>query len=329
MLSDVHMESLPPPQQGQMRSPSSLPVSSPAAPPGSEGGAAIGSSLGSLTPGSVGGRPPSTGPLQPNSLPHCPAIHQSSSPSPARSRTPTPHPATPGLLGSQTPQPHTPNPPQLGLPAQQMQQLGAALSLDKSMQLQQQPSMPPQVGLGSSGPAQNAPLAPQHPRTPVSTWRPNEHDWYHQPEAFASLTPAIQFPVFLFNALLFVPVPFWRPSNVSAVTPPSHFCPQLSQKPSLMADGQVSTPASVSSVDMAASHSGASQDPAGALDPRGDLKQQDEEDSGPGGLMAGGGLGGKQVDIKAEKLEVRGGGRGRRTAHMRRLMLPLLLGKDC
>ncbi|KAG7491521.1 hypothetical protein MATL_G00004320 [Megalops atlanticus] len=227
-------------QQTQIPTPPSLPVSSPV------GGVGVGGTVGPMGPGSVGGGPPSNlapsaNSSQPNSHPHCPPIRQNS-PSPARSRTPTPHRTPPGIGGSQTPQPQTPNPPQLPPPAPQQQQLsqpmGQGLSADKPTQLQHHQGgmgslAAPQSGPASSVPTSGAVLAPQHPRTP------------------------------------------------------------LSQKSSLTADGQVSTPASVSSADTGSQQ--APPDPPALPDPKMDMKQLDEED---GEVVA---MGGKQADIKAEE----------------------------
>ncbi|KAE8284496.1 Histone acetyltransferase p300 [Larimichthys crocea] len=111
--------------QTQMGTPPSLPVASPLAQPGSASGPGSVSVVGPMGPQSVGsggpnsavGAPassmtPSNTNQQPNSIPHLAAM-RGSSPSPAHSRSPTPHQTPPRLAGSQTPQPHTPNAPQL------------------------------------------------------------------------------------------------------------------------------------------------------------------------------------------------------------------------
>lgn len=136
-----------------------LPASSPLAQPGSVGGMGSGASLGSLGPNNGVGVPPSSTPSQSISLSHCPSVRQSS-PSPARSRTPTPHlTPPPSLPGSQTPQPHTPSLPHVSLGAGQ-QQLPQPANADKAMQLQQPLGGPPSTP--------NTGLVPQHPPTPVS-----------------------------------------------------------------------------------------------------------------------------------------------------------------
>lgn len=115
--------------------------------------------MGTLGPNSGVGMPQSSTPSQSISLSHCTAVRQSS-PSPARSRTPTPHlTPPPSLSGSQTPQPHTPSLPHLNLGASQ-QQLPHPANTDKAMQLQQ--------ALGGAPSTPNATLASQHPPTPVS-----------------------------------------------------------------------------------------------------------------------------------------------------------------
>uniref|UniRef100_A0A667XMB9 histone acetyltransferase n=1 Tax=Myripristis murdjan TaxID=586833 RepID=A0A667XMB9_9TELE len=164
----------------QMGTPPSLPVASPLAQPGSAGGPSGVSTAGSMGPQSVGGGGPNSavgGPTstmtpsntnqQPNSIPHLPAM-RGSSPSPARSRTPTPHQTPPRLAGSQTPQPHTPNPPQLAPPpAPQQNQLGQGPGSNKSLQQQHMgtagSSTPSHPGLSSS----STPHGAQLPRTPV------------------------------------------------------------------------------------------------------------------------------------------------------------------
>lgn len=142
-----------------MQTPPSLPASSPLAQPASIGGVGSGVSVGSLGPNNGVGVSPSSTPSQSISLSHCPTVRQSS-PSPARSRTPTPHlTPPPSLAGSQTPQPHTPSLPHLNLGASQ-QQLSQPANNDKAMQLQQP--------LGGAPSTPNAALASQHPPTPVS-----------------------------------------------------------------------------------------------------------------------------------------------------------------
>lgn len=144
--------------QTQIPIPSPLPVNSPLAGPGSVGGGSGVPSVGPMGPQSVGGGPLSNNPQQPNSIPHLAAKRQSS-PSPARSLTPTPHQTPPRLAGSQTPQPHTPNPSQLAPPGSQQQ-----------------------LGPGSQGPSSNKPVqqgmgagatTPSHPGHPSTT--PNPH----------------------------------------------------------------------------------------------------------------------------------------------------------
>ncbi|KAK1881675.1 Histone acetyltransferase p300, partial [Dissostichus eleginoides] len=110
--------------QTQMGTPPSLPVSSPLAQPGSVGGPGSVSSVGPLGPQSVGASSmtPSNSNQQPSSLPHLAAMR--SSPSPAHSRSPTPHQTPPRHPGSQTPQPHTPN--ALGPPSAPPQSQGPA-----------------------------------------------------------------------------------------------------------------------------------------------------------------------------------------------------------
>lgn len=149
-------------QQRPMSTPPPLPVGSPLAQPGSAGGVSIGGSVGSLGPNSVVGMPPSSSSAQSMNLPHCTPVRQSS-PSPARSRTPTPHlTPPPSLPGSQTPQPHTPSMPHLAAGASQ-QQLPQPANSDKATQLQQQQPLG-----GTSSATPNTALVPQHPPTPVS-----------------------------------------------------------------------------------------------------------------------------------------------------------------
>uniref|UniRef100_A0A665UEI3 histone acetyltransferase n=1 Tax=Echeneis naucrates TaxID=173247 RepID=A0A665UEI3_ECHNA len=167
--------------QTPMSTPPSLPVASPLAQSGSAGGPGGVSTVGPMGPQSVGSGgpnsavgapPPSMTPSntnqQPNSIPHLGAM-RGSSPSPAHSRSPTPHQTPPRLAGSQTPQPHTPNAPQLAPPpAPQQNQLGQGPGSNKS--LQQQHIVP----AGSTTPshpgltASSTPHGAQLPRTPVS-----------------------------------------------------------------------------------------------------------------------------------------------------------------
>lgn len=162
-----------------MGTPPSLPVASPLAQPPSASGSSGVSTVGPMGPQSVcGGGPNVTvgaptssmtpnANQQPNSIPHLGAM-RGSSPSPAHSRSPTPHQTPPRLAGSQTPQPHTPNAPQLAPPQPpQQNQLGQGPGSNKSLQ---QPHIgagsttPSHPGLGSSA----TPHGPQLPRTPVS-----------------------------------------------------------------------------------------------------------------------------------------------------------------
>lgn len=161
----------------QMGTPPSLPVASPLAQPGSAGGPSSVSALGTMGPQSVGGgaagapassMTPSNINQQPNSIPHLAAM-RGSSPSPAHSRSPTPHQTPPRIAGSQTPQPHTPNAPQLAPPStSQQNQLGQGPGSNKSLQQQHMgPSgstTPSHPGLASS----STPHGSQLPRTPVS-----------------------------------------------------------------------------------------------------------------------------------------------------------------
>uniref|UniRef100_H3D9B6 histone acetyltransferase n=1 Tax=Tetraodon nigroviridis TaxID=99883 RepID=H3D9B6_TETNG len=110
--------------QTQMGTPPSLPVASPLAQPGSVSGPGSVSAVGPMGPQSVGagtaGAPASSvassnANQQANAIPHLSAM-RGSSPSPAHSRSPTPHQTPPRLAGSQTPQPHTPSAPQLAPP---------------------------------------------------------------------------------------------------------------------------------------------------------------------------------------------------------------------
>uniref|UniRef100_A0A8C7D3K9 histone acetyltransferase n=1 Tax=Oncorhynchus kisutch TaxID=8019 RepID=A0A8C7D3K9_ONCKI len=238
--------------QTQIPIPSPLPVNSPLAGPGSVGGGSGVPSVGPMGPQSVGGGPLSNLPLsnnpqQPNSIPHLAAMRQSS-PSPARSLTPTPHQTPPRLAGSQTPQPHTPNPSQLAPPGPQQQ-----------------------LGPGSQGPGSNKPMqqgmgagstTPSHPGHPSTTPNPHGGQLPRTPR-----TPMSQ---------------------------KGGFQPQ---------DGQALTPASVSSVDTAsqqASHSDASA----SVDPKTEVKQQqDEEDEGEEGCSKGGKLSNVKMENKPIKME--------------------------
>uniref|UniRef100_A0A673APD9 histone acetyltransferase n=1 Tax=Sphaeramia orbicularis TaxID=375764 RepID=A0A673APD9_9TELE len=157
------------------QSPAGLPSSSVSGPTGS-------STVGSLGPQSVGGGCPNSaaGPpastmtqsntnQQPNSIPHLGAM-RGSSPSPAHSRSPTPHQTPPRLAGAQTPQPHTPNAPQLAPPpAPQQNQLSQG-GPGSNKPLQQQhmgptgSTTPSHPGLASNSTSHG----PQLPRTPLS-----------------------------------------------------------------------------------------------------------------------------------------------------------------
>ncbi|XP_037133556.1 histone acetyltransferase p300 isoform X7 [Syngnathus acus] len=162
--------------QTQMGTPPSLPVASPLAQPGSVSGI---SAVGPMGPQSVGGGGPNstvgapTSSMTPNanqqvnSIPHLGAM-RGSSPSPAHSRSPTPHQTPPRLAGSQTPQPHTPNAPQLAsLQAPQQNQLGQGPGSNKPLQQ-------PHIGAGSTTPSHpglgsgSTPHGAQLPRTPLS-----------------------------------------------------------------------------------------------------------------------------------------------------------------
>ncbi|KAM7382020.1 hypothetical protein PAMA_012745 [Pampus argenteus] len=166
--------------QTQMGTPPSLPVASPLAQPGSASGPSGVPSVGPMGPQSVGGggpnsavgapassMNPSNTNQQPNSIPHLGAMR--GSPSPAHSRSPTPHQTPPRLAGSQTPQPHTPNAPQLAPPpAPQQNQLSQGPGSNKPLQ---QPHIgasgsttPSHPGLGSN----STPHSAQLPRTPLS-----------------------------------------------------------------------------------------------------------------------------------------------------------------
>ncbi|KAK2820870.1 hypothetical protein Q5P01_023829 [Channa striata] len=235
--------------QTQMGTPPSLPVASPLAQPGSAIAPSGISTVGPIGPQNVGGGPNSAvGPTlssmtppntnqQPNSIPHLGAT-RGSSPSPAHSRSPTPHQTPPRL--SQTPQPHTPNAPQLA-----------------------PPPVPQQNPLGQ-GPSSNKPLQQQHIGPAGST------------------TPS-------------------HPGLASSSTPRT----PLSQKGSFPADGQVLTPASVSSVDTS-SHQPHSDTSTTNLEPKMEVKQQDEEEeSDTGSCSKGGKLGNIKMEDKPVKSEMK------------------------
>uniref|UniRef100_A0A7N6FK16 histone acetyltransferase n=1 Tax=Anabas testudineus TaxID=64144 RepID=A0A7N6FK16_ANATE len=222
--------------------PPSLPVASPLAQPGSASGPGSVSAVGPMGPQSVGGGPnsavgappssmtPSNTNQQPNSIPHLGAMRVSS-PSPAHSRSPTPHQTPPRLSGSQTPQPHTPNAPQLA------------------------PPPAPQQNQHGQGPGSNKPLQQHH------------------------IGPA-------------------------GSTTPSH-PGLLSQKGSFPADSQALTPASVSSLDTS-SQQPLSDTSAANLDPKMEVKQQDEEEeSDTGSCSKGGKLSNLKMEEKPVKLEVK------------------------
>ncbi|CDQ86744.1 unnamed protein product [Oncorhynchus mykiss] len=178
--------------QTQIPIPSPLPVNSPLAGPGSVGGGSGVPSVGPMGPQSVGGGPLSNLPLsnnpqQPNSIPHLAAMRQSS-PSPARSLTPTPHQTPPRLAGSQTPQPHTPNPSQLAPPGPQ-QQLGPGSQGPGSNKPMQQgmgagSTTPSHPGHPSTTPNPHGGQLPRTPRTPMS------QKGGFQPQDGQALTPA-------------------------------------------------------------------------------------------------------------------------------------------
>lgn len=167
--------------QTQMGTPPSLSVASPLSQPGSASGPGGVSTVGPMGPQSVGGGgpnstvgtpapsvTPSNTNQQPNSISHLGAM-RGSSPSPAHSRSPTPHQTPPRLAGSQTPQPHTPNAPQLAPPpAPQQNQLGQGPGSNKSLQQQHVgpagSTTPSHPGHASS----TTPHSSQLPRTPVS-----------------------------------------------------------------------------------------------------------------------------------------------------------------
>ncbi|XP_034415367.1 histone acetyltransferase p300 isoform X3 [Cyclopterus lumpus] len=236
--------------QTQMGTPPSLPVASPLAQPGSAGGPSGVSSVGPMGPQSVGSggpnsavgapassmTPPNTS-QQPNSIPH-----MRGSPSPAHSRSPTPHQTPPRLAGSKTPQPHTPNASQLG-----------------------PPSAPQQNQLGQ-GPGSNKPLQQQHMGSSGST------------------TPS-------------------HPGLASSSTPHGAQLPRtpLSQKGSFPTDSQAHTPASVSSLDTS-SQQPQSNASTTNLDPKMEVKQQDDEDESDTGSCS---KGGKLSNIKTEEKPVK------------------------
>lgn len=158
-----------------MGTPPSLPVASPLAQPGSVGGPGSVSAVGPMGPQSVGAGTPgapassmtsSNANQQANSIPHLSAM-RGSSPSPAHSRSPTPHQTPPRLAGSQTPQPHTPSAPHLAPPpGAQQNHLGQGPGSNKSLQQQHM------VPSGSTTPSHpglaSTPHGAQLPRTPVS-----------------------------------------------------------------------------------------------------------------------------------------------------------------
>ncbi|XP_038152690.1 histone acetyltransferase p300 isoform X2 [Cyprinodon tularosa] len=159
----------------QMGTPPSLSVGSPLGQPGSVSGPNGVPSVGPMGPQSVGGLNSSVGTptssitnQQANSIPHLGPM-RGSSPSPAHSRSPTPHQTPPRLAGSQTPQPHTPNAPQLAPPLSlQQNQLSQGPGSNKPLQQQHMGSSgsttPSHPGLASS----STPHAGQLPRTPLS-----------------------------------------------------------------------------------------------------------------------------------------------------------------
>ncbi|KAK7944349.1 hypothetical protein WMY93_000077 [Mugilogobius chulae] len=189
--------------QTQLGTPPSLPVASPLAQPGSVGGA---SSVGPLGPQSVGSGGPNSavGPpassmtpnanQQPNALPHLGAM-RGSSPSPAHSRSPTPHQTPPRIPGSQTPQPHTPSAAQLPPPAApQPNQLGQGPGSNKPLQQPIGPAgstTPSHPGLAPNSTAH----ASQLPRTPLSqkgSFPPDSQA--HTPASVSSLDTSSQQP---------------------------------------------------------------------------------------------------------------------------------------
>uniref|UniRef100_I3KUK1 histone acetyltransferase n=1 Tax=Oreochromis niloticus TaxID=8128 RepID=I3KUK1_ORENI len=136
-------------RQTQMGTPPPLSVASPLAQLGSAGTPSGVPAVGPMGPQSVGGggpnsavgapassMTPSNTNQQPNSNPHLGAM-RGSSPSPAHSRSPTPHQTPPRLAGSQTPQPHTPNASHLvPPPTPQQNQLGQGPGSNKPLQQQ-------------------------------------------------------------------------------------------------------------------------------------------------------------------------------------------------
>lgn len=166
-----------------MGTPPSLSVGSPLGQPGSVSGPNGVPSVGPMGPQNVGGLNSSVGTptssvtssitnQQANSIPHLGPM-RGSSPSPAHSRSPTPHQTPPRLAGSQTPQPHTPNAPQLAPPLSlQQNQLSQGPGSNKPLQQQHMGSSgsttPSHPGLASS----STPHAGQLPRTPVSPIHP-------------------------------------------------------------------------------------------------------------------------------------------------------------
>ncbi|XP_024140259.1 histone acetyltransferase p300 isoform X2 [Oryzias melastigma] len=237
--------------QPPMGTPPSLSVPSPLAQPGSVGGPGGVSAVGPMGPHSVGGGGPASASSvtssntnqQPNSIPHLGAM-RGSSPSPAHSRSPTPHQTPPRLAGSQTPQPHTPGAPQLAPP----------LSL-------------PQNQLGQ-GPGSNKPLQQQHMGAAGST------------------TPS-------------------HPGMAASSTPHGGQLPRtpLSQKGSFPAENQALTPASVSSLDTS-SQQPQSDASATNLEPKMEVKHQDEdEESDVGSCSKGGKLSNHKTEEKPIKSE--------------------------
>ncbi|XP_022054717.2 histone acetyltransferase p300 isoform X1 [Acanthochromis polyacanthus] len=239
--------------QTQMGTPPSLSVASPLAQPASASGPGGVSTVGPMGPQSVGGGgpnsavgapassvTPSNTNQQPNSIPHLGPMR--GSPSPAHSRSPTPHQTPPRLAGSQTPQPHTPNAPQLAPPA-----------------------APQQNQLGQ-GPGSNKPLQQQHMGPTGST------------------TPS-------------------HPGLTSSSTPHGSQLPRtpLSQKGSFPADSQALTPASVSSLDTS-SQQPQSDTSAANLDPKMEVKHQDEEEESDTGSCS---KGGKLSNIKTEEKPIK------------------------
>ncbi|KAF7647120.1 hypothetical protein LDENG_00177250 [Lucifuga dentata] len=242
--------------QTQMGTPPSLPVASPLAQPGSASVPSSVSTAGPMCPQSVGGgglssavggpnstMTPSNTNQPPSSIPHLGAM-RGSSPSPAHSRSPTPHQTPPRL--AQTPQPHTPNTSQLAPPlAPQQNQLG-------------------------QGPGSNKSLQQQHMGVPGST------------------TPS-------------------HPGLSSSSTPHSAQLPRtpLSQKGSFPGDSQALTPASVSSLDTSSQQPQSNASVAN-LEPKMEVKQQDEEeDSEVGSCSKGGKLSHLKTEQKPVKLELK------------------------